>query len=161
MKKQRHDRTGQTCEKCGRDAVRIVDGASLCTLHANARARPPCTVCQEDVIRGHALGCGHVFHAKCIRTWVESSSKCVNCPVCRAPLAQRDLDVLKPKLVDPETERKREERDGPQGYVELPGGEIVEIRSQIRTQILTFDQMLSDYINAWVQRHSVNRSVDI
>ena len=51
------------------------------------RADHTCIICREDMPQGcHAkkLDCGHVFHMKCLRSWLERQQ---NCPVCRAPVA--------------------------------------------------------------------------
>lgn len=44
-----------------------------------------CIVCREDLVaqsgRNKKLGCGHVFHLHCLRSWLERQQ---NCPICRA-----------------------------------------------------------------------------
>ncbi|KAJ4708525.1 RING/U-box superfamily protein [Melia azedarach] len=43
-----------------------------------------CSVCMEDfqpAFPGKQVPCGHVFHAKCIATWI---SRCDSCPLCRS-----------------------------------------------------------------------------
>jgi hypothetical protein len=47
-----------------------------------------CIICIEaydttDAIR--ILGCNHIFHTKCIETWIQYSSK-TQCPICSKPL---------------------------------------------------------------------------
>ena len=120
------------CDKCKRPGTtrpEAADGACLCAIHAKSRARDPCIVCLGEFHRGITLACGHAFHKKCLRTWAQSSSKSLICPMCRAPMTPADLAILKPKIVDEATERKRAERQAPMGYVETATGEIVEIRS--------------------------------
>lgn len=37
-----------------------------------------CTICLEDACNV-PLECGHVFHKKCINTWLEENDTCPNC----------------------------------------------------------------------------------
>ena len=59
-----------------------------------ARADHTCIICREDMPEGsHSkkLDCNHVFHMKCLRSWLERQQ---NCPVCRSPVvADRDRGV--------------------------------------------------------------------
>lgn len=52
---------------------------------AGFEARAQCAVCQA--VEAHAeyavlTGCGHVFHALCLRQWLERSKTCPSCRVC-------------------------------------------------------------------------------
>ncbi|NWV86200.1 HRD1B ligase, partial [Dasyornis broadbenti] len=41
-----------------------------------------CTICHEELSRNqYELACGHEFHRKCIRTWLQKHSN--TCPICR------------------------------------------------------------------------------
>ena len=40
--------------------------------------RSTCTICLDDVFNT-PLPCGHVFHNKCIHTWLEHNKTCPNC----------------------------------------------------------------------------------
>ncbi|NXK67693.1 DZIP3 ligase, partial [Sylvietta virens] len=49
--------------------------------HAASRD-DPCTICHEELGRNSCeLECGHEFHRKCIRTWLQEHSS--TCPICR------------------------------------------------------------------------------
>jgi len=43
-----------------------------------------CSVCLGEENLNKKLVCGHVFHAKCIKEWIEKGSS--TCPVCRATI---------------------------------------------------------------------------
>jgi len=42
-----------------------------------------CYICFEELKVGKKLNCGHVFHLRCIKEWVQSS---VGCPLCKVPV---------------------------------------------------------------------------
>lgn len=43
-----------------------------------------CVICLGQVKKeGFCLDCLHIFHANCIRQWME---RAVSCPVCRTPI---------------------------------------------------------------------------
>ncbi|NWZ85552.1 DZIP3 ligase, partial [Poecile atricapillus] len=47
-----------------------------------ASSNDPCTICHEELGRNSCeLECGHEFHRKCIRTWLQEHSS--TCPICR------------------------------------------------------------------------------
>ncbi|NXM96928.1 DZIP3 ligase, partial [Sylvia borin] len=47
-----------------------------------ASSDDPCTICHEKLGRNSCqLGCGHEFHRKCIRRWLQEHSS--TCPICR------------------------------------------------------------------------------
>ena len=57
-----------------------------------------CIICREEmaVTEGEQvqrmtpkkLGCGHIFHFKCLKSWLEKQQ---SCPTCRTSLLQGDL----------------------------------------------------------------------
>merc|ERR1712032_1704931 len=50
-----------------------------------------CTICLEEFSSGGILGrlpCEHVFHDKCVRTWLKSRRRAARCPM-RCPIAAR------------------------------------------------------------------------
>jgi len=53
------------------------------------RQTPQCVICCSDFEAGELLsklpGCGHLFHGRCIRTWLERAA---NCPICRCDLCR-------------------------------------------------------------------------
>ncbi|NXQ59681.1 DZIP3 ligase, partial [Anthoscopus minutus] len=47
-----------------------------------ASSDDPCTICHEELGRNSCeLECGHEFHRKCIKTWLQEHSS--TCPICR------------------------------------------------------------------------------
>ncbi|KAL6529624.1 hypothetical protein OROGR_015247 [Orobanche gracilis] len=40
-----------------------------------------CIICREEMITAKKLICGHLFHAHCLRSWLERQN---TCPTCRA-----------------------------------------------------------------------------
>ncbi|TIB90018.1 hypothetical protein E3Q06_00564 [Wallemia mellicola] len=63
-----------------------------------------CSICYDSLINSTtlAINCGHVFHARCIHTWIErfrESSKTPNCPSCRYSIGS-NKDLIKLHLSD-------------------------------------------------------------
>lgn len=61
------------------------------------RSDHACIICREEMTMStinKKLGCTHVFHVHCLRSWLERQQ---NCPICRNP-------------VFPPTERERRPR---------------------------------------------------
>jgi len=46
-----------------------------------------CIICREEMDHAKRLGCGHLFHASCLRSWLERQQ---TCPTCRAPVDNLD-----------------------------------------------------------------------
>lgn len=42
-----------------------------------------CPICQEEMVEGRRVICGHAFHMECIKRWVEQQQVC---PICRQSL---------------------------------------------------------------------------
>jgi hypothetical protein len=49
-----------------------------------------CTICFEPLEEKQFLPCTHVFHPKCIETWLTYSN---NCPLCRNPIHEETVDI--------------------------------------------------------------------
>lgn len=48
----------------------------------NEERAPACAVCVEDIDVGQRvsrLACGHIFHARCLLTWLQRADSCPNC----------------------------------------------------------------------------------
>eukprot|EP00051_Salpingoeca_urceolata_P022041 m.352788 g.352788 ORF g.352788 m.352788 type:complete len:619 (+) comp19903_c22_seq7:157-2013(+) len=46
-----------------------------------AAADNTCIICREEMLRAKKLPCGHMFHIRCLRSWLERQR---TCPTCRA-----------------------------------------------------------------------------
>ncbi|CAH2062426.1 unnamed protein product, partial [Iphiclides podalirius] len=74
---------------------RATNGAGASTKRSNKKYRRrkagcvTCSVCIEDIASIVTLPCGHRFHDKCVRRWVQGLE---SCPNCRRPTT---LDQLK------------------------------------------------------------------
>lgn len=56
-----------------------------------------CSICYEELEDSYKTTCNHIFHEKCINTWLKSNS---TCPLCRANLKIPIVDlVLPPSIV--------------------------------------------------------------
>ena len=66
--------------------------ASTAALAAHIReiSTGECSICMDPITIEATLGCGHVFHHKCIHEWVTHNP---SCPMCRAAIAPKDLVV--------------------------------------------------------------------
>ena len=42
-----------------------------------------CIICREDMQAAKKLDCGHMFHFKCLKSWLERQQ---SCPTCRSPI---------------------------------------------------------------------------
>ncbi|CAN0031911.1 unnamed protein product, partial [Phaeothamnion confervicola] len=42
-----------------------------------------CIICRDAMDRGKKLGCGHIFHFQCLRSWLQQQQ---SCPTCRADI---------------------------------------------------------------------------
>lgn len=52
-----------------------------------------CAICRERMASGKKLGCGHIFHLSCLRSWLEQPTRSAqSCPLCRAPLLGQEAD---------------------------------------------------------------------
>ena len=85
-------------KKCGARAVE--DG--MCRVHLSST----CAVCLEETKRNDKkLKCKHVFHAKCITTWFETS---IECPTCRMEQDDDPIVVFRKHIEDNMREKYRE-----------------------------------------------------
>jgi len=58
-----------------------------------------CIICREEMTSAKKLPCGHLFHAQCLRSWLERQQ---TCPTCRAPvLPTPPLPATDPPATDP------------------------------------------------------------
>ncbi|CAB4264572.1 unnamed protein product [Prunus armeniaca] len=75
------DKEASCCEEEGRERKR----RKVCVSESDS-----CTVCMEEFNGGSEVACmpcSHVFHDKCIRTWLRQSHYC---PVCRFEVPTAD-----------------------------------------------------------------------
>lgn len=61
-----------------------------------------CIICREDMETAKKLPCNHLFHFRCLRTWLERSS---TCPTCRAAIPLNPLPQ----------QQQRQQQQQPQG----------------------------------------------
>lgn len=74
------------------------EGAQLCGVHRRQRASAvECPICLTAITkRARAeMGCGHVFHSKCIRAWFRRRP--LTCPMCRCTCLE-GMAMLGPRL---------------------------------------------------------------
>jgi hypothetical protein len=78
---------------CKRRAAAAPCGGTLCRQHAAlARAHEPCAVCYEAMTPRTSVGlagCGHTFHAGCLREWCKFH-EAGTCPLCRGGFREED-----------------------------------------------------------------------
>lgn len=53
-----------------------------------------CIICREEMVAAKVLSCGHMFHARCLQSWLKRQ---LSCPTCRA-----NIDVNLPARQNPE-----------------------------------------------------------
>jgi len=59
---------------------------SISSFAYKEEATIACAICLEDLKTGQqvkALGCAHLFHGKCINSWLKQKLKC---PLCKIPV---------------------------------------------------------------------------
>jgi E3 ubiquitin-protein ligase synoviolin len=61
-----------------RAAARVFPDASAAEL---ARNDPTCVICRDEMAAAKRLPCGHLFHAACLRAWMERQQACPTCRV--------------------------------------------------------------------------------
>lgn len=63
--------------------------ATMAQLFADASAEElasadaTCIICREEMTAAKKLACGHIFHARCLQSWLKRQ---LSCPTCRAPV---------------------------------------------------------------------------
>ncbi|KAL9440727.1 hypothetical protein AB3S75_019402 [Citrus x aurantiifolia] len=79
------DQDQQKIEVTGTNGGLLTVASDLPTGADSGTTEGVCMVCMEDFdpqeFPGKQVPCGHVFHAKCISTWISLSN---SCPVCRS-----------------------------------------------------------------------------
>lgn len=53
------------------------------TAEELAAADATCIICREEMVAAKKLACGHIFHARCLQSWLKRQ---LSCPTCRAPV---------------------------------------------------------------------------
>ena len=43
-----------------------------------------CNICLDNAGQRFTTLCGHIFHEKCIKEWVNVNNSCPSCPVCKS-----------------------------------------------------------------------------
>lgn len=46
-----------------------------------------CIICREEMLSAKRLPCGHLFHFRCLRSWLERQQAC---PTCRRPILEEE-----------------------------------------------------------------------
>lgn len=69
--------------------------------------RPECPICMSAIEAGEDVyirdACGHVFHKKCMESYVRSAGRPKTCPACRQIIPTRDLSRLRDDVSPPLT----------------------------------------------------------
>lgn len=47
-----------------------------------------CIICREEMLTARKLPCGHLFHFRCLRSWLERQQAC---PTCRRPILENSI----------------------------------------------------------------------
>ncbi|QDZ19203.1 E3 ubiquitin-protein ligase synoviolin/Hrd1 [Chloropicon primus] len=70
-----------------------------------------CIICREEMVAGAAkkLHCGHIFHANCLRSWLERQQ---TCPMCRTPVIPVRVPQA-PPVAQPEQPQQPEAPQAP------------------------------------------------
>ena len=50
-----------------------------------------CIICRDEMIQGKKLSCGHVFHFRCLKSWLERQQAC---PTCRKPITDNKTEEI-------------------------------------------------------------------
>lgn len=80
----------------------------------NEMADKVCVVCREEMVdAAKKLNCGHVFHFKCLRSWLERQQ---SCPTCRRPIVFNRPPATQPRppQARPNAAQVRPEQNGPE-----------------------------------------------
>ncbi|CAG9460179.1 unnamed protein product [Pedinophyceae sp. YPF-701] len=83
-----------------------------------------CIICRDEMSAGPGakkLGCGHCYHLRCLRSWLEQQQ---TCPICRAPIEAR------PRPAQPARAPPREGAEAAEGAE--AGGQRSRCRSRRR-----------------------------
>lgn len=62
--------------------MKAISSSEQRAAEAESDARPSCVVCVEHIAAGQRvsrLACGHLFHARCLLTWLQRADSCPNC----------------------------------------------------------------------------------
>lgn len=49
-----------------------------------------CIICRDEMVMAKKLPCGHLFHFRCLRSWLERQQAC---PTCRRPILEENAQV--------------------------------------------------------------------
>ena len=78
------------CDKSTAEGKIIVESFQNPTFNEQVNSilldKTICCICLDDVNNNQnyvTLNCGHVFHRKCLETWVKTRQFNSNCPLCR------------------------------------------------------------------------------
>ncbi|PJF16648.1 Synovial apoptosis inhibitor 1 [Paramicrosporidium saccamoebae] len=57
-----------------------------------------CIICREEMVAAKKLPCGHLFHFRCLRSWLERQQAC---PTCRRPILDDAVPTPSPVQAQP------------------------------------------------------------
>ena len=64
--------------------IRVPTKNMKCRYHRKLDTPAECCICLDKMCAdSRTLSCGHVFHGKCIQTWLNKCQFTMTCPMCR------------------------------------------------------------------------------
>jgi hypothetical protein len=90
-----------------------------------------CYICFEELKVGKRLNCGHTFHLRCIKEWVQSS---VGCPLCKVPVTNERKPIRRRNEDFPEDNFNIDQGDNAEGNVFNPDQDRENLVSNVNGQ---------------------------
>lgn len=114
-----------------------------------------CIICREEMISAKKLDCGHMFHFKCLKSWLERQQSCPTCrshispqpsppsPVVMSPPIRQD-QYLRTSIGSPNSSTHVAEEYHIMTDVSKKVATLRKIQGQINEIIVEFDRFKSE-----------------